>query len=76
MRRTTITLPDDLASTVAREARRRGVGVSTVVRDALEQRFRGRRTLPFTALGRSGKATTARDFEEVLAAEWSDDRDR
>ena len=32
----------------------------------------GRRKLPFTALGRSGHRNTARDFEEILAQEWSD----
>jgi predicted transcriptional regulator len=73
MKRTTISLPDELAAAVEREARRRRVPVSQIAREALEARLgrtAGRRELPFTALGRSGHRTTARDAEELLAAEW------
>jgi Ribbon-helix-helix protein, copG family len=80
MRRITISLPDALAVAVAREAHRRRVPVSQVAREALEARLGldggGPRQLPFAALGRSGHHSTARDFEEVLAAAWDDDRDR
>jgi Arc/MetJ-type ribon-helix-helix transcriptional regulator len=80
MRRTTISLPDDLAAAVEREARRRRVSVSHVAREALEARL-GRtsaahREIPFAALGHSGHRSTARDFEEILDAEWAHDRDR
>jgi predicted transcriptional regulator len=78
MKRTTISLPDDVADAVEREARRRRVSVSYVVRETLAQRLgrtTGRRELAIAALGRSGHRTTARDAEEVLAAEW-DARDR
>lgn len=79
MKRTTISLPDDLAAALEREARRLRVPVSQVAREGLELRL-GRRTggvreLPFAALGRSGFRTTARESEDVLAAEW-DARDR
>ena len=79
MKRTTISLPDDLAAALEREARRRGIPVSQVAREAIEVRLGRsgpRRTLPFVALGRSGHRTTARDIDEILEAEWGDARDR
>ncbi len=79
MKRTTISLPDDLAAALEREARRRGVGVSQVAREAIEARLsRGKhRDLPFIALGRSGHHSTARDIEAILDAEWvGNDRGR
>jgi len=82
MKRTTISLPDDLASAVEREARRRRVSVSEVARRALAEHLGmnggERRPLPFAALGRSGQRNVARDAEEILAREWAEhiDRDR
>ena len=74
MKRTTITLPEELATAVSREARRRHVSVSEVTREALAAHLGlsgdEPRQLPFAALGASGHRTTARDFEEILAAEW------
>ena len=75
MKRTTITLGDDLAAAVAREARRRGVSASELAREALAAHLGiggdRPRPLPFASLGRSGHHSTARDFEEILDAEWS-----
>ena len=80
MKRTTITLTDELSLALEREARRRRLSLSEVVREALADHMGltkdGPRPLPFAALGKSGHRSTARDFEDVLAAEWSDDRDR
>ncbi len=80
MARTTINLPDDLAAALKREARRRGVPVSQIAREAIEARLgrvqAGRREIPFAALGRSGHRSTARDLEAILEAEWGLDRDR
>jgi predicted transcriptional regulator len=81
MRRTTITLTDDLAQALAREAHRRSTSASAIARDALAKHLHlvpgDARRLPFAALGRSGHETTARDMEELLAHEWDDDtRDR
>ncbi|MBI4305394.1 MAG: CopG family transcriptional regulator [Chloroflexi bacterium] len=80
MKRTTISLPDNLAAALDREARRRGVPVSQVAREAIEARLgqtAGRpRKLPFAALGRSGHHSTARNLEKILQAEWAVDRDR
>lgn len=78
MKRTTISLPDDMAKALDREARRRGTSVSAIAREALADRLHLRvgqaRELPFVGLGRSGTRDTARRAEEVLAEEWDADR--
>lgn len=76
MKRTTISLPDDLAAALDREAHRRAVPVSAVARDALATHlgFRSvddKRPLPFAGVGRSGRRTTARDMEKLLEKEWT-----
>ena len=79
MKRITITLPDELALMLDREARRQDTSVSDVVRRALTahlQPTRAARRLGFIALGRSGKRHTARDAQTILAREWSRVRDR
>jgi len=80
MKRTTITLPDDLAGALEREAHRRRRSVSQVAREAIAAHLYldadEPRELPFAALGASGHRTTARDIEEILAAEWTHARDR
>jgi predicted transcriptional regulator len=81
MKRTTLSLPDDLADALAREARRRSTSASAIARDALARHLQlvptEARPLPFAAVGRSGHRTTARDMEELLAHEWDDHtRDR
>lgn len=80
MKRTSISLPDDLAKALDREARRRGTSVSAVAREALAERLRmpvgEMRELPFVGLGRSGESDTARRSEEILAEEWKPDRGR
>lgn len=76
MHRTTISLPDDLASALAREARRRNTSASEVARDALASHLglvAGHpRELPFAALGNSGQRSTGRNMEELIAEEWDD----
>ena len=81
MKRTTISLPEDLAEALEREARRRAVPASAVARDALAAHLgvgdgTDRRELPFAAVGHSGHRTTARDIEELLAVEWDRDAGR
>ena len=74
-----MSLPDDLATLLAREARRRETSVSDIVRRAVESFLGasdGRRELPFAALGRSGRRHTARDAEKILTAEWGHARRR
>ena len=77
VKRTTFSIPDDMASALAREARRRDTSVSEVARTALAKHLGlggdAPRALPFAALGHSGRRTTARDMSELLAAEWDTD---
>lgn len=80
MRRTTVSLPDDLADALAREAHRRSTSASAIARDALERHLHlvpgQARELSFAALGHSGQRTTARDMEKLLVREWNHPRDR
>jgi predicted transcriptional regulator len=80
MKRTTVTLSDDLATVVQREAQRRRLSVSEIVRQALEAQFGiadGQpRRLPFADLGRSGQPAIAERVEDILAEEWHPRRDR
>lgn len=72
-------MPDDVVGALRREARRRRIPLSQVVREAIELklgRLSGERQVPFAALGRSGHRTTARDIDEILGTEWHLDRDR
>ena len=80
MKRTTISLPDDVALLAVREARRRGVSLSEITRQALAEHLglaaASPRALPFARLGSSGSRHTARDLEAHLAAEWAQDVER
>ena len=79
MQRTTISLPDEVAAGLEREARRRHVPVSQLAREAIEAylgRVSSGRSLSFIALGRSGHNDTARNTEAILAEEWTDARGR
>ena len=62
------------------EARRRRVSMSEIARQAIAEHLglngAARRTLPFTALGRSGHRDTAERLEELLDREWTPARDR
>jgi predicted transcriptional regulator len=76
MKRTTISLPDELAAALDREARRRHTSASEIARTALAQHLGLNRAEPralaFADLGRSGLHTTARDMENLLEGEWHD----
>lgn len=78
MKRTTITLPDDLASVVDREAHRRGTSVSEVVRTALHDSLVGSapRRVSFAGICDDPQLPTGRDMEQALADRWADDLDR
>jgi len=80
MTRTTISLPPDVDAALRREARRRRVPVSQIVREAIETQLgigELRKKLPFVALGRSGHHDTAENIDAILEAEWTViDRDR
>ena len=80
MKRTTISLPDEIAACLDHEARRTNASASEIARRALAVYLgladNQPRRIPFAALGRSGAAHTARDVEEILAAEWGHAGDR
>jgi metal-responsive CopG/Arc/MetJ family transcriptional regulator len=70
MRRTTITLPDEVFEAVERAARRGRTSVSEVIRTMLAAQLgkmaAGERPLPFADLGRSGQRHVARNMEALL----------
>lgn len=73
MRRTTISLPEELALAAEREARRRSSSVSEIAREALAAHLgfdAAARPLPFANLGRSGNSDTAERLEELMSKEW------
>jgi hypothetical protein len=81
MKRTTLSLPNDMADALTREAHRRRTSASAIARDALAGHLRlaptEARPLPFAAVGHSGRRSTARDMEDLLAREWDEHaRDR
>lgn len=77
MARITISLPDDVAQRVAREARRTGASVSELIREVLSTELgKRRRRLRIVGLGKSGTRHTARNAEAVLAEGFGADRRR
>jgi Arc/MetJ-type ribon-helix-helix transcriptional regulator len=76
MKRTTVSLPDDLADALVREAHRQRSSASEVTREALARHLgmssEGPRELSFAAIGRSGQGTVARDMERLIEREWDD----
>jgi predicted transcriptional regulator len=72
MKRTTVKLPDDLDARLRHEAQRRGVTISEVTRQAIEEHLGvrgGRRRLLAAGAGRSGAADVSVRVEEILRAE-------
>lgn len=72
MRRTTVKLPEDLDARLRHEARRRGVPIADVTRDALEAHLgsnKTRRKLGAAGTGRSGRSDVSERIEEILRAE-------
>ena len=73
MKRTTVSLPDDLALRLEREAARRSVSEAEVVRSALADALAGtdgaRRPFPIPVLGSSDHTDTSERIDEYLAAE-------
>jgi len=80
MKRATITLPDDLAELVDREAGRRQTSVSEVVRQYIVQGLSGSdekpREIPWAGLFHDPDMVPAENLDEELAEHWADDLDR
>jgi hypothetical protein len=69
MKRTTVMLPDDLEARLRHEARRRGVPLAEVVREAVERHLpapeRGQ-PLSFFAIGEGGPADASERVDEYV----------
>jgi Ribbon-helix-helix protein, copG family len=80
MKRATITLPDNLADLVDREAVRRQTSFSEVVRQFIVQGLSGAgekpREIPWAGLFNDPDMVPAERLDEELAAHWADDLDR
>ena len=81
MQRITVSLPDAVADSLKREARRQNSSVSAVARDAFSRHLHvvvsdEKRPLAFAALGASGNGAIARNQDEALAEDWRPARDR
>ena len=75
MQRTIIELPDALDALLRGEAKRRGITVSQLTREAIESHIgRERRQLDAVAAGRSGRTDISVRIEELLSAESSTQR--
>jgi len=80
MQRTTLSLPNDLAAALKREAQRRDQPVSELAREAIAHHLGlvpGQpREVPFAAVGRSGGTENiGENMEEIMARERVDPRD-
>ena len=80
MRRTTITLTDDVAEMVEQEAQRRRTSVSAVIQDYVTTGLTGGsqepREIPWAGLFHDPDMPPAAQLDEVLKAQWADDLDR
>jgi hypothetical protein len=71
MKRTTVILSDELDARLRFEARRRGVGIAEVVRDALERQIpgpspEGGSPLSFFAIGEGGPPDASERVDEYV----------
>jgi hypothetical protein len=67
-----VKLPDDLDAKLRHEAQRRGITISEVTREAIEEHLGvrgGRRKLIAAGAGRSGVHDVSARIEEILRAE-------
>lgn len=72
MKRTTVKLSDEIDARLRHEAERRGITISELTREAIEQHLGGEgRHLRAAGAGRSGRDNISERIEEILAAEGS-----
>lgn len=72
MKRTTVKLPDDVDAKLRNEAARRGVTISDITREAIEEHLgiTPRRRFFSAGAGRSGETDVSERVEEILREEW------
>jgi hypothetical protein len=69
MKRTTVMLPDELESQLRFEARRRGVSIAQIVREAVEREFAAAepgQPLAFFGIGDGGPADASERVDEYV----------
>ena len=80
MKRTTITLTEDLAELVAREADRRRMTVSELMRNLIKESLLGSpekpREIPWAGLVDEPAMVHAEDVDKALSKTWADDINR
>jgi len=69
MKRTTIKLPEEVDAKLRHEAKRRGITISELTREAIELHLNPKRRLGAAAAGRSGRSDISERIEEILASE-------
>jgi len=67
VKRTTIYLPEDLKSTLARAAEEEGRTEADLIREGIERLLRSRRPEPHVPLFASGKSDLAENVDKLLA---------
>lgn len=80
MKRTTITLTDDLAELIEREAQRQRTSVSQVIRQRLALAFLGSqeqpRRIPWAGIVNDPNLVHGENIDTELERDWVDDIDR
>jgi predicted transcriptional regulator len=72
MVRTTVKISEELDARLRHEAARRGMTVSQLTREALEEHLGGRRRVLHAAgAGASGQRDISTRIEEILRSEWA-----
>jgi len=80
VKRTSISLPNELALTLDREARRRGVSISEVARNALAAHFEldgsGPRAVPFAGVVDLDEVPWGSEIDTALRTSWAAEVER
>lgn len=73
LKRTTVKLTDQLDARLRLEAKRRGITISELTREAIEAHLGGTRPRRLLAAGagKSGRSDVSERIEEILRAEWA-----
>ena len=72
MKRTTVKLPDQLDARLRLEAKRRGITISELTREAIDAHLGAHDGRPLFAAGsgRSGRSDISERIEEILREDW------
>lgn len=80
MERLTVTIESQAAAKLRREARRRHISVSELVRERIrgggEHKANGKRAIPWAGVGASSNSDLAIEMDRELARTWPDDLKR